>query len=588
MTTSVTKKHGGSAFQTVAVILCSFLFVAGSLLVFFLYYFSNRIFPNIYVAGINVGGKTKAEAKDILEKNHTIPESIPLRTKDKPIELSLKEIELKYDIDSTVQEAYNIHHEGNVFEMLLALNQFFEAPATLPFTTTLNEKKLDEYLQVTAGSLEQKPEYPQATLENNTVSVSPGKSGEEIDIDALRSTIKKDLSYADFSPIPITYQTINPALNNDEIQTFKQTAESLLGKTLILSYEFTTYKLTGQKLLSLLDAHTVLSEDRSKELIAKEIAPLFNRQTQNAAFKLTDGKVEEFKPAKPGVEINEDILLQNLKSKVTELVSSESKDLTLEMPVQTSSPSVTTQEVNQLGINELIGRGTSIFRGSIASRIFNVGHASGKLNGVLIPPDSVFSFDDAVGDVSQLTGYKQAYIIQSGKTILGDGGGLCQVSTTLFRAALNAGLPIVERRAHAYRVGYYEQDSGPGLDATVYVPTTDFKFKNDTPNTILIQTIFDPKAMTLAFELYGTKDGRVATITKPIITKQIAPPEDKYIDDPTLPIGKVNQVEHKAWGATVKFDYTVTRNGEQIYQKTFTSVYQPWGAVFMKGVGPAV
>jgi len=260
----------------------------------------------------------------------------------------------------------------------------------------------------------------------------------------------------------------------------------------------------------------------------------------------------------------------------------------LEMPVQTSSPSVTTQEVNQLGINELIGRGTSIFRGSIASRIFNVGHASGKLNGVLIPPDSVFSFDDAVGDVSQLTGYKQAYIIQSGKTILGDGGGLCQVSTTLFRAALNAGLPIVERRAHAYRVGYYEQDSGPGLDATVYVPTTDFKFKNDTPNTILIQTIFDPKAMTLAFELYGTKDGRVATITKPIITKQIAPPEDKYIDDPTLPTGKVNQVEHKAWGATVKFDYTVTRNGEQIYQKTFTSVYQPWGAVFMKGVGPAV
>jgi vancomycin resistance protein YoaR len=584
----MTKRHVTSIFKIIAVIFLSLLILTSIAFAGFAYYFKERIFPNVYVAGVNVGGKTNEEAKELLTQKVQIPEKITLKSKDKPLELSLKEIELTYDFDTTIEKAYQTYRTNDFLTNILSQDRSFAVPTTLPIDNHINEKKLDEYLDVIANSLETEAKYPSAALTNGSVTIDPGKSGETVDFTFLRGTIIKDLSYADFSSIPVNYQTVNPSLSPDEIQTFKETAEKLIGKTLTLSYEFTTYKLTGQKLISLLDPQTVLSEDRTKALITKDVAPLFNRPTQNAAFKLVDNKVEEFKPAKPGVELVQDTLIQNLKSKVSELSDSESKELTLEVPVKTANPTVTTNEVNNLGINELIGRGTSVFKGSIASRVYNVGFASGKLNGVLIPPNTTFSFDDTVGDVSALTGYKQAYIIQNGRTVLGDGGGLCQVSTTLFRAAMNAGLPIVERRAHAYRVGYYEQDSGPGLDATVYVPTTDFKFKNDTPNTILIQTIFDAKAMTLAFELYGTKDGRVATVSKPIITKQIAPADDLYVDDPTLPTGKVNQVEHKAWGATVKFDYTVTRNGEQIYQKTFTSVYQPWQAVYMRGTGPAV
>jgi len=206
-----------------------------------------------------------------------------------------------------------------------------------------------------------------------------------------------------------------------------------------------------------------------------------------------------------------------------------------------------------------------------------------KFKGILVPPNEEVSFNNILGDVSSLTGYKAAYVIKDGKTVLGDGGGVCQVSTTLFRALLDAGLPITERRAHAYRVGYYEQGFPPGLDATVYYPTTDLKFKNDTPAYILIQPTINLTDLSLVFEIYGTDDGRVATTTKPVITSQTAPPPDLYVDDPTLPLGTIKQIEHKAWGAKVIFDYKVTRGEETLIDQKFVSNYRAWQAVYLRG-----
>jgi vancomycin resistance protein YoaR len=205
------------------------------------------------------------------------------------------------------------------------------------------------------------------------------------------------------------------------------------------------------------------------------------------------------------------------------------------------------------------------------------------MNGVLIAPDEVFSFNKAIGDISRYTGYKEAYVISGGKTILGDGGGVCQVSTTLFRAALNTGLPIEERHGHAYRVGYYEQQSSPGLDATIYVPSVDFKFRNDTPQHILIQSYVDPTTLTLTFTMYGTKDGREVSVTTPVIKSQTPAPETRYQDDPTLPKDTVKQVEYAAPGAVVSFSRTVMKDGKVHISDTYTTRYRPWGAVFLRG-----
>ena len=171
-------------------------------------------------------------------------------------------------------------------------------------------------------------------------------------------------------------------------------------------------------------------------------------------------------------------------------------------------PEITLASINNYGIEELISEGRSDYSHSIPERIHNVILAASKFNGVLIPPGKIFSFNEAVGDISSLTGYKPAYIIKEGKTVLGDGGGVCQVSTTLFRAALNAGLQIVERYPHAYRVLYYENDMKPGYDATVFSPTVDLKIKNDTPAHILIETEVDENNNLLYFRFFGKKDNR--------------------------------------------------------------------------------
>ncbi len=200
---------------------------------------------------------------------------------------------------------------------------------------------------------------------------------------------------------------------------------------------------------------------------------------------------------------------------------------------------------------------------------------------MLIPPGEVFSFTNTVGDITAATGFKQAYVIKSGRTVLDDGGGICQVSTTLFRAALNAGLPIVSRTAHAYRVGYYEQGYAPGIDATIYYPSVDFQFKNDTPKYLLIQTRVIGTSLTI--DLYGTSDGRTTSMTKPVITSQTPPPPEIRQDDPTLPKGTVKQVDFAAWGANVSFSRKVVRQGEVLQNEVFRSNYRPWQAVFLVG-----
>lgn len=300
-------------------------------------------------------------------------------------------------------------------------------------------------------------------------------------------------------------------------------------------------------------------------------------------FKLAGGRVIEFQAGSPGKQVDEELL----KGRILTAVFGGVDYQAVEIPVSIIEPSVPGGKMTaaNLGISSLLGRGISTYKGSIPARKHNVALTASKIDGTLIPPGAVFSFNDTVGDISRETGFQEAYVIMEGRTVLGDGGGVCQDSTTLFRAVLAAGLPVVERRAHAYRVGYYEQNSPPGFDATVYSPTTDFKFKNDTPAYILIQAKADNQTSTLIIELWGTSDGRVAKTTKPIITDQVPPPEDVYQDDPSIPSGQVKQVDWKAWGAKVKFDYHVERHGEILSHQTFSSNYRPWQAVFLRGAG---
>lgn len=327
----------------------------------------------------------------------------------------------------------------------------------------------------------------------------------------------------------------------------------------------------------------IYDQDKFASLITP-ISQQIEKKPVDAIFTFENERVTTFRPSSEGQTIDMDSLNSNLLSKAPNVVaSSDNSVFAINIPIKILEPNISTDKANHLGIKELIGEGHSLFYHSIASRIYNINLGASRINGVLVAPGETFSFDKALGDVSSLTGYKQAYIIQNGKTILGDGGGICQVSTTFFRALLNAGLPIVERHAHAYRVGYYEEDSPPGIDATIFTPTVDLKFKNDTGNYILIQSQIDLDNDTLAFYLYGTRDGRQVSMTTPVVSNIVPAPPDLYQDDPTLPKGEIKQTDFTAAGANVYFTRTVTRNGKQIIYDKFVSNYQPWQAIYLRG-----
>ena len=308
----------------------------------------------------------------------------------------------------------------------------------------------------------------------------------------------------------------------------------------------------------------------------------YNIPAKNALFKFEKGKVVDFRKESNGLKISSDRFLKEF-DKAVESLKFNNKNLIVILNSETIKPEIKLSDINEYGIEEFIAEGKSDFTHSIPQRVHNVILAASKFNGVLIPKGQVFSFDQTIGDISSLTGYQPAYIIKGGKTILGDGGGVCQVSTTLFRAALNAGLPIVERHAHDYRVGYYENDSQPGFDATVFAPSVDLKIKNDTPAYILIETEVDKEKNLLYFRFYGKRDNRKIEISKSTVYDVVPALETRYQDDPTLKKGVTRQVDFSAAGSKTFFTYKVSNNGQTGINDTFYSVYRPWAAVYLVG-----
>lgn len=551
----------------------------------FAYYhvYSTRIFAGVHIAGTPVDGLTQAEALTALGKGPDAQEIVVTGPTD-TYKISTAEINLHYDLTQTVADAFAVGHTGSLVQQATAQFAALTQGAAIPYHYTLDGALLAEYVSVLAGQIDTPPIDPVISVVSETAQVTNGQVGKVVDIAELTKTINTKLAQGQFE-LAVEPKVVDPTLTTEQLTQLEKRANALLTKTLELTFERTAVTYTGEDLLAFLASKGGINKDHAAR-VASDLATNIDRPPQNPVFEFTKGKVAEFLPAQSGVAVEQDKLAHLLADAIDKLEKSQEELVSIAIPVTETPSEYATADINDLGINELLGVGTSTYRGSIYARSYNISLGSSKFNGVLVAPGETLSFNATVGDVSEFTGYKQSYIIQDGATVLGDGGGLCQVSTTLFRAAMDAGLPIVERRAHSYRVTYYEQDSSPGIDATVFSPTTDLKIKNDTPAHLLIQTFADPAKATLRFEIYGTADGRVSTVSKPVITQVTPPPEDLYIDDPTKPVGTVTQIDWQAWGAKVNFTYTVERDGETLYSKTFYSNYRPWQAKFLRGTAP--
>ena len=541
--------------------------------------FRNLIFPNVSIAGIEVSGMDKITTLKLVENYFlTNPSKIILRINDVEID-KLNEIKVERDINWAVEQAYTVGRSGNILTQITEQVKTLFLSRDILIPISYDKEDMAGYIDQITYDFNQKPVWPKLIIENNQIKTVLGIDGLEINKDQLTNKIVEKWSLPDKQIIDVPREVVSTKENLDMVSQAIEALNKWGDRKLILKQVNFETSLGKNELVSLFGlTKEVIDGDQFGNLMAR-IQQQIETEPRDAVLQFEGNEIKEFKPEVIGLVID----VPAFKEKLARVLVAADSEI-LEVPVIMSYPKIKAGDINNLGIKELIGEGKSSFSHSIPGRVFNVNLASTRINSTVVPPGETFSFNSAVGDISRASGYQSAYIISGGRTVLGDGGGVCQVSTTVFRAALNAGLPIVERKAHAYRVSYYEQDSKAGIDATVYNPTADLKFLNDTGNHILIQSKVDTVNLKMEVNIYGTNDGRVASITEPKIYGQTQPPATLYVDDPTLPVGQTKQIDWSAWGAKVSFNYRVMRGIETVFEKTFYSNYQPWQAVYLKGM----
>ena len=254
----------------------------------------------------------------------------------------------------------------------------------------------------------------------------------------------------------------------------------------------------------------------------------------------------------------------------------------VEAPVRYEQLAWNNPLAQQLGIVARLAEGTSIFRGSAGYRIHNIDVGSDHIDGTLVMPGETLSFNEALGPIAYDRGFVDGLVILADATEFAIGGGICQVSTTLFRAAFWAGLPILERHKHLYRVYYYELGDWPiGFDASIWQPDLDMRFVNDTPGALLITRRFDRRRQTLAFDIWGTPDGRQVEMADARVSAWVDQPEDEWVINPELPAGTIDQTEHGARGAYASIERRVLRPDEEARQDPFHSSFVAWPNRYM-------
>jgi vancomycin resistance protein YoaR len=257
-----------------------------------------------------------------------------------------------------------------------------------------------------------------------------------------------------------------------------------------------------------------------------------------------------------------------------------------ELVVQVTRPKRLVEDYAAQGILQRFGGGESAFYRSRTARVQNIIAGSQIIDNTIIPAEEEYDYNANLGDISEARGFVDGYIIASGTLKKEIGGGICQISTTVWRAAYLAGLPITARSNHSYRVSYYEmatRNFAPsiGFEATVYSPYKNLRFKNDTGSSLLMQVTVNPNRYTMKVDLFGAAPDRKVSLAKPVYFARKAPAADRFQADATVPLGRTRQLDSAVSGISVRQNRTVRYNNGTAVTDTTRSTYVPWGAIFL-------
>jgi len=590
-----------AAFVSGAVLF--FVLIIGWTLGYQLLY-AGRIFPGVSVAGVNLSGLTPSDAAVRLSETLSFPINgkVLFRDGEKAWVATPAQLGMVFDPSSSAMTAYRMGRSGGLFGALSGQIRAGGAGVNVPPVIIFDQRVALQYLNQISTQINQPVVEASLNLEETNVVAKPGQVGRELKTDATLIYLGAQLQTFSDGEVPLVVQEIQPQILDVSAQA--DAARQILSQPLTLVVANASegdsgpYIYNVEVLANLLAVQRVqndggqpgvqvgLSPNGLRDLLVP-VKDHVDRLPSNAKFIFNDQTRQldlmENSSVGRGLDVDASIIAIN------EALGR--GEHTVSLVVNEAQPKTAgTATAEELGIRELVSSQTSYFYGSSEERIQNIQAASARFHGVLVAPGETFSMGEYLGDVSLENGFAEALIIYGGRTIKGVGGGVCQVSTTLFRTVFFAGYPIVERYSHAYRVSYYEMTASggvdsslAGMDATVYFPLVDFKFTNDTPYWILMETYVDVGARTLTWKFYSTSDGRSVTWETTGTTNVVSAPQPVFEVNNELSKNEMKQVDWAANGADVTVTRTVWRNGSVFFQDNISTHYEPWQAVCQYG-----
>lgn len=580
----------------------------------YLFAFKDRVFPGVTVNGLALGGLTKEAADAKLNAAITIYENRGLNFTDgkKTEKVDATQLPngnadaahqiLDIDEDSGLNAAFAIGRTGN---LLVCLNQAMnamlgKAKITLAYSLDTAGFKVALHQIWSAEESPVRDARLVISMSGETLAATqivPDQAGFEFDYDRAVSDIKSKIVSFDSSPVTLQPARTNPAITAAAALSAKALVpQALTLAPLPLSADNLQWTLSARQLAALLEVYIKndgtaslrIDQDAATKYF-KQLAGEYDIAPANTQYEIDQAtqKMTIFKAGNNGRKIDIAKSITDLQTALDKQLAGGDGQTGYNLTATTDKSQVVSQSAADLGIKEVIGVGQSDFSGSSGNRIKNVSHGSAKLNGILIAPDEEFSAIKALDPVTIEDGYFPEQIILGDKIQPAVGGGLCQIGTTLFRMAMNTGLPIVERQNHSLVVHYYSDptNGNPGTDATLYGPHPDLRFINNTGHWMLLTTDINVKTKKLTYTLWGTADGRHGSYTPPQVTNWIAAPtEIQQIEDPTLPVG-MQKCQNAFRGANTTFTYTIVNPDGSIAEKKFNSHYRALPKICANGTG---
>lgn len=563
-----------------------------------------RVFTGVSVMGVDLSGMTPDEATAALAGALSYSNEAKLTlidpASDRYWRYTPAQLGIRLDADETVAAAYAVGRQGGPLSRLQDLFQTWYYGRDISPVIVFDESRLQEAVAEVAAEIEQEPINASWQTDGATPTYQAGAVGRRLDRSDLQQRLLGPVQNLQAAEIQLLIHDVYPPTYDAPATAAR--LESLLAEPFrfyfpepLADLDLNGVTLTAEELAPWVrvelatradggQEHRLFVDENAARNWLEQFGSQIRRAPVNARYYFNDDTRELVlvAPHVNGRELDVDATLQAFLDSINN--GGHATPLIVKEIVPAAHSGATAAE---LGITELITETTTWFYGSSDARKHNIARAAANFFGVVIEPGEEFSFNRYLGTVSEAEGFEEGLIIVGGRTIKGIGGGVCQVSTTLYQTAFWAGFPIVERWEHGYMVGYYNDGEGPGMDATVFSPVVDFRFINNTPHHLLIENYYNEEFESLTFKFYSTSMGRRVEKTEPVFSNVVEPPtEDVWEFDPDLPEGTVRQIDWATEGADVSVQRTVyNADGQVIEQRVFESNYIPWPNVYHYGPG---